>query len=95
LRVRVGVLVVLVLLLSVTAAVWFFYYAPGALLNPLPLPLKQGYTIVDEKTGESLAYVGVRASVGDQLITWDNRLYVVVRVTGHTAFARYQGKLSP
>ena len=46
------------------------------------------YIIVDEVDAKYLMYTEVKVTVGDELITSDNKLYRVVEVQGNRAKAR-------
>ncbi len=68
--------------------------------QPAPHPqVKQGqvysyYQIFDEKTGKNLMNVSsAPVQVGDELITADNRRYVVIRVNGNQAYAKFVEKV--
>ncbi|WP_425059775.1 hypothetical protein SCACP_03830 [Sporomusa carbonis] len=47
------------------------------------------YIIMDEDTGETLMYVPLVVSVGDELISEKNKRYRVVKVEGNQAYARF------
>lgn len=47
------------------------------------------YIIYDEKTGVDLMYVPLVVSVGDELITEDDKRYTIVKVEENRAYARY------
>lgn len=82
-----GALVVMALL---------FFIAPQYL--PLPqqkpeVPAKspyEYYVILDEKTSATLMYVSVvTVTPGDEMITEENKRYVITRVEENLAYARY------
>lgn len=58
-----------------------------------PRPVQYSYyQIIDETTGKTLTYVSsISVNVGDEYVTGENQRYVVVRVKGNKAFARYDG----
>ncbi len=47
------------------------------------------YIIIDEENGRTLMTVPIVASVGDELITDENKRYRVVRVEENRAYARF------
>lgn len=58
------------------------------------LPEFPYYVIVDVETDTPLAYISsIPVSVGDELITRENKLYRVVAVEGNTAYARFVKKV--
>ncbi|KYZ75127.1 hypothetical protein AXX12_13190 [Anaerosporomusa subterranea] len=62
---------------------------------PAPPPQSQvHYEIVDEVSGKTLMYVSIKkVDEGDELITEDGKWYVVVKVEGNRATARYFDKV--
>jgi hypothetical protein len=61
--------------------------------NPVrPLEQHRYVQIIDQANGKTLTYVSVTVSVGDEYITGDNRRYVVVRLHGNKAYAKYTGE---
>lgn len=82
-----GFLIMLVLL---------YFFAPQYLPLPQqkpvipPKPAYEYYIILDEATNETLMYVSViTVNPGDELITEQNKRYVISRVEGNRAYARY------
>jgi hypothetical protein len=58
------------------------------------LPEFPYYVIVDLETETPLAYISsIPVTVGDELITRENKLYRVVAVEGNTAYARFVKKV--
>lgn len=52
------------------------------------------YRIIDEKTEKTLMTISSGPVMkGDELITEDNKLYVVVKVEGNNAYARFVEKV--
>ena len=47
------------------------------------------YSIYDEKTGQDLMYVPLVVSIGDEVLTEDDKLYKIVKVEENRAYARY------
>lgn len=47
------------------------------------------YMILDEANGQTLMYVPLIAQVGDQVLSEENKLYVIVRVEENRAYARF------
>lgn len=67
----------------------------GSKTNPVrPLEQHQYFQIIDQDTGKTLTYVSVTVSKGDEYITGDDRRYVIVRLSGNKAYARYTGLAS-
>lgn len=52
-------------------------------------PLHDYYIIIDEATGADLMYVPLVVSIGDEVITEDNKRYTIVKVEQNRAYARY------
>ena len=64
--------------------------------SPQPFPIRphekyKYYEIINQSNGETLTYVTVPVGVGDEYITGDNCRYVVVRMSGNKAYAKYMG----
>ncbi|EAX47637.1 hypothetical protein TcarDRAFT_1059 [Thermosinus carboxydivorans Nor1] len=79
-----------------TVFIVLYFTAPQLLLPPQPkphAPVKapyEYYVILDEATGATIMYVSVvTVNPGDELITEDNKRYVVIRVEENRAYARY------
>lgn len=71
---------------------FFFHYAPLAIhAKPEAAPQKtyNYYIIVDKETDMLLMYVPVTVRDGDELISEDNKRYVVVEVIDDVAYARF------
>lgn len=47
------------------------------------------YYILDETDGHSLMYVPLVVSVGDEILTEENKLYKVVKIEENRAYARF------
>lgn len=47
------------------------------------------YIIIDEQDGKTLMYVPLVVSVGDELISEENKYYQVVRIEENRAYARF------
>jgi len=47
------------------------------------------YIIIDEATGTHLMYVPLVVSIGDEVLSEENKLYQVVRVEENRAYARF------
>lgn len=47
------------------------------------------YIIIDEQDGKTLMYVPLVVSVGDELISEENKYYRVVRIEENRAYARF------
>ncbi len=47
------------------------------------------YIIIDEESGNQLMYVPLVVSIGDEVLSEENKLYRVVRVEENQAYARY------
>lgn len=54
-----------------------------------PQKVHDYYIIVEEKTGEELMYVPLVVSVGDEMISEDNKRYKIVKVEANRAYARF------
>lgn len=54
-----------------------------------PQQLHDYYIIMDEKTGAELMYVPLVVSIGDEVITEDNKRYTIVTIKQNRAYARY------
>lgn len=54
------------------------------------------HRIIDEKTKKTLMTISsVPVFIGDELITDENKRYVVVKIEGNVAYARYVETISP
>lgn len=54
-----------------------------------PQKVHEYYIIIDEATGRNLMYVPLVVSIGDEVITEENKRYEVVRVEENRAYARF------
>ncbi len=90
------ILVFIGLLAGSFLIIGLWYYAPQYL--PLPQQKQQAptkspyeyYVILDEATGVTLMYVSVvTVNPGDEMITGENKRYVIMRVEENRAYARY------
>ncbi len=89
-------LILVAVLLVVGIAV---YLLPGMLpLNLLPIQQKpeqapqkvyDHYVILEEETDRMLMYVPLVVSLGDELITEENKRYEIVRIEENRAYARF------
>lgn len=83
------------LLVGGIAAFWLLHLLPSSLLpiqqKPEQAPQKayDYYVIVDAADDRTLMYVPLVVSVGDELITEENKRYRVERVEENRAYARF------
>jgi hypothetical protein len=91
---------ILTLILGLIIAAWFLVYYLKTLNNRTPLPMPGNrqkanysyYRIIDENTGELLTYISsTPVNKGDEYITGKNRRYIITRLKGNTAYAKYIG----
>ncbi len=54
-----------------------------------PQKVHDYYLIIDENSGETLMYVPLVVSIGDEVITEANKRYRIVRVEENRAYARF------
>ncbi len=59
-----------------------------------PQKIYDYYTILDEDTNEVLMYVPLVVSVGDELISEQNKRYKIVKVEENQAYARFVENLN-
>lgn len=91
---RVG-LIVASLLLGVGLTGAALYYTPLNFMSvqqkpeQAPQQIYDYYIIIDEKTGQSLMYVPLVVSPGDEVITENNQRFRVIRLEENHAIARY------
>ena len=77
-----------------------FYLIPLNIFSvqqkPLQAPQKihDYYIIYDEKSGQDLMYVPLVVSVGDEVLTEDDKLYRIVKVEENRAYARFVEDMS-
>ncbi|SFM20926.1 stage II sporulation protein P [Pelosinus propionicus] len=57
--------------------------------EPVPQQIYDYYFILDEADGHSLMYVPLVVSVGDEILTEENKLYEVVKIEENRAYARF------
>jgi hypothetical protein len=57
--------------------------------EPEPQKVYDYYFILDETDGHSLMYVPLVVSVGDEILTEENKLYKVVKIEENRAYARF------
>ncbi|MCE5285101.1 MAG: stage II sporulation protein P [Pelosinus sp.] len=89
--VLIGCLIVLCgILLTSFIPSWPQYLFP---LQPKPEKSTQRvydyYLIVDELDGHTIMYVPLIAQIGDEVLSEENKLYVVVRIEENRAYARF------
>lgn len=82
-------------LCAVIAALGFLHMLPLNILSiqqkPEQAPQKvyDYYLIIDEQDGHTIMYVPLVVSVGDELISEDNKYYQIVRIEENRAYARF------
>lgn len=47
------------------------------------------YLIIDEQNGQTIMYVPLVVSIGDEVISEDNKYYEIVRIEENRAYARF------
>ncbi len=57
--------------------------------EPAPQKVYDYYLILDEADGHSLMYVPLVVSVGDEILTEENKLYQVIKIEENRAYARF------
>ena len=62
--------------------------------NQLPQQLHDYYIIIDEATGAELMYVPLVVSIGDEVITENDKRYTVVRIEENRAYSRFVENVS-
>ncbi len=62
--------------------------------EPAPQKVYDYYLILDETDGHSLMYVPLVVSVGDEILTEENKLYQVVKIEENRAYARFVKDIS-
>lgn len=88
-------LIVFTLVAASLIALWLLNVLPLNFLSvqqkPEQAPQKvyEYYIIVEAETDRTLMYVPLIVSVGDELITEDNKRYKVVRIEENRAYARF------
>lgn len=91
---------ILTLILGLIIASWFLVHYFKTLNNRVPRPMPGNrqkanysyYRIIDEKTGELLTYISsTPVNKGDEYVTGNNRRYIITRMKGNTAYAKYVG----
>ncbi|MGL5513964.1 MAG: stage II sporulation protein P [Sporomusa sp.] len=89
-----------ILLIAFILTIGVFHYIPLSLFSiqqkpEQPLQKKYvNYTIYEEETGEILMYVPLVVSVGDELISENNKRYKIVKVEENQAYARFVENLN-
>lgn len=89
------VVAVAALLVGGLVTFWLLNLPPSSLLpiqqKPEQAPQKvyDYYVIIDDENGRTLMHVPLVASVGDELITEENKRYRVVRVEENRAYAQF------
>lgn len=91
---------ILLPVLGLFIAVWFVVQYLKITGDPPPRPMPGNrqkadysyYRIIDEKTGKLLTHISsMPVNKGDEYVTAKNRRYIVTRVKGNTAYAKYVG----
>lgn len=88
-------LIAAALLVGGIAAYLLLNFLPAGILpgqqKPEQAPQKvyDHYTVLEEETNRTLMYVPLVVSVGDELITEENKRYRVVRIEENRAYARF------
>lgn len=54
-----------------------------------PQKIYDYYLIIDEHNGQTIMYVPLVVSVGDEVISEDNKFYQIVRIEENRAYARF------
>lgn len=86
--------------LTVIFLVSFFHILPLNIFSvqqkpeQAPQKIYDYYIIYDEKTNQDLMYVPLVVSIGDEVITEDNKRYRIVKIEENRAYARFIGKIS-
>lgn len=80
----------LLLIIILSVLIYIVLYIPffPEPQTTLPQITHDYYEIVDELSGESLMMVPLLVTVGDELLTEDNRRFSVVKINGNTAYAK-------
>lgn len=83
------------LLALVAVVIIGVYYAPFTMFSVQPKPeqtpqkIYDYYIIVEEDTKEVLMYVPIVVSIGDELVSDQNKRYKIVKVEENQAYARF------
>ena len=86
----VFVLIAALLVIGLAVYHWKPRQAPAPLPERKPEMRYSYYRIVDQATGKTLMVISSSpVTVGDELLTGDNRRYVVVRMVGNLAYAKF------
>lgn len=48
------------------------------------------YLIIDEADGHTIMYVPLIAHIGDEVLSEENKLYIIVRIEENRAYARFK-----
>jgi hypothetical protein len=73
----------------------FLYLAPLNMLSvqqkpdQAPQKVYDYYMILDEQDGHTIMYVPLVVSVGDEVLSEDNKYYRIVRIEENRAYARF------
>jgi hypothetical protein len=70
------------------------YLSPGMLSiqqkpDQTPQKLYDYYMILDEQDGHTLMYVPVIVNIDDEVLSEENKLYVIVKIEENRAYARF------
>lgn len=93
-----GLVVLCSILLSSFLSAWPHYLFP---VQQKPEQSSQRvydyYLIVDEEDGHTLMYVPLITHIGDEVLSEENKLYVITRIDENRAYARFvkNVKLNP
>lgn len=83
------------LLALVAIVVIGVYYVPLTMFSVQPKPeqapqkIYDYYIIVEEDTKEVLMYVPITVSIGDELVSDQNKRYKIVKIEENQAYARF------
>lgn len=92
---RILMIIGAIALCAVIAALGFLHMLPLNILSvqqkPEQAPQKvyDYYLIIDEQDGHTIMYVPLVVSVGDELISEENKYYQIVRIEENRAYARF------
>lgn len=82
------------LLLSVSHLIPLNFFSVQQKPQQQPQKVYDYYIIYDEQTGQDLMYVPLVVSVGDEVLTEDDKLYKIVKVEENRAYARFSEDMS-
>ncbi len=89
-----------ILTLVALVTIGVLHYVPLTLFSvqqkpeQTPQKIYDYYTIIEENTGEVLMYVPLVVSLGDELISEDNKRYRIIKVEENQAYARFVENLN-